>query len=94
VTPAAALLQEQQVLADHTPLPVSGYTAQSQAKVDEVNINKRLEEVVLRRLDDMKGMSPDFVDARWLAVGRTHIEEVFMAINRAIFRPERVKIDE
>jgi hypothetical protein len=81
-------------LTDHTPLPVSGYTAQSQAKVDEVNINKRLEEVVLRRLDDLNGMSPDFVDGRWLATGRRHVEQAFMEINRAIFQPARVKIDE
>jgi hypothetical protein len=32
------------------------------------------------------------VDQRWLAIGRTHIEQGFMAINRSIFRPERVKL--
>lgn len=79
------------------PLPVAGYVAQSQVKIDEVNINKRLEETVLRRLDDLKagintGLATFEVDQRWLAIGRTHIEEAFMAINRSIFKPERVKL--
>jgi len=81
-------------MAVHTPLPVAGYTSQSQAKVEEVNINKRLEEVVLRRLDDLARFSPGVVDGRWLKIGRTHIEQAFMAINRSIFQPERVKINE
>jgi hypothetical protein len=34
------------------------------------------------------------VDQRWLAIGRTHIEEAFMAINRAVFQPQRVKLPE
>ncbi len=78
------------------PLPVAGYTAQPQSKIDEVNINKRLEEVVLRRLDDMDHMDigGPFIDRRWVQIARTHIEQGFMAANRAIFQPERVKIEE
>ena len=54
-----------------------------------VNANKLLEEQVLREFDAPAAM-PD-VDKRWLAVGRTHIEQGFMAVNRAIFQPSRVK---
>jgi hypothetical protein len=32
-------------------------------------------------------------DARWIAIARTHIEQGFMALNRAIFKPERVKLE-
>ncbi len=83
-------------MTDHQPMPVAGYKPQAQDKIDEVNINKRLEEVTLRRLDDLKNMKPEsgFVDQRWLAIGRTHIEEAYMAINRAIFQPERAKVEE
>ncbi len=81
-------------MTEHQPMPVAGYKPQHQDKIDEVNINKRLEEVVLRRLDDMAHMAPELVDKRWLAIGRTHIEQAWMAINRAIFQPERVKIGE
>ena len=77
---------------DHKGLPVEGYRSQSDANVGQVNINKQMEEEVLRRLDGLK-VTPD-VDGRWLAIGRTHIEEGFMAINRAIFKPSRVKLDD
>lgn len=51
-----------------------------------------MEERVLRQLDWLKTM-PD-IDQRWLAIGRTHIEQAFMAINRAIFKPQRVSLPE
>lgn len=72
------------------PIPVSGYKPQSQATIDMVNANKRTEEEILQTLDSYK-MNPD-IDQRWVAVGRTHIEEGFMAINRSIFKPSRVKL--
>ena len=79
-------------MTDHKPLPVQGYTNQSDAKIGEVNINKELEEQMLRRLEALGNMSPDFVDDRWLAIGRTHLELAFMAINRSIFKPQRAKL--
>lgn len=72
----------------HEGLPVKGYQPQSQSKVDAVNRNKELEEVVLRVLDGLKAM--EGIDQRWLAIGRTDIEKGFMAINRAVFQPGRV----
>ncbi len=33
-------------------------------------------------------------DKRWLAIARTHIQEGFMALNRAVFQPQRVKLPE
>lgn len=84
-------------MTDHAPLPVSGYTAQPQSKIDEVNINKKLEETVLRRLDLLKAKANaaglPLVDQRWLTHGRTLIEDGFMAVNRSIFQPERVKLE-
>lgn len=76
---------------EHQGLPVEGYKPQSSEKVDLVNDNKRLEERVLRVLDGLKARAD--VDQRWLAIGRTHIEEAFMAVNRAIFQPKRVDGD-
>lgn len=78
-------------MTDHKPLPVSGYTAQSDSRVEMVNENKAIEERVLRRLDELKALN---VDQRWLAIGRTHIEKAFMAVNRSIFQPQRVKLPE
>lgn len=89
-------------LAQHDGLPVAGYKPQSGAAVDLVNQNKRLEENVLRVLDDLATMkgpaalndkpSEIAVDQRWLAIGRTAIEQGFMAVNRAVFKPGRVKL--
>ena len=70
------------------PLPVSGYTTQSDDNVSLVNANKRREEYILRVLDEMATM-PE-IDKRWLAVGRTHIEQGFMAINRSVFKLKRI----
>lgn len=70
-------------------LPVKGYLAQSDAKVALVNANKEAEESLLRLLD---GLAELDVDKRWLSIGRTHIEQGFMAVNRAIFRPARISL--
>jgi hypothetical protein len=79
-------------MSEHQGLPVSGYKPQTEAAVGAVNGNKSAEEKVLRLLDIYKGV--EGIDQRWLAVGRTHIEQGFMAVNRAIFQPGRVKLPE
>lgn len=77
-------------MTEHTGLPVAKYKAQSQAKVVAVNANKISEEELLRRMDAMKE-DPE-VDQRWLAIARTDIEKGFMALNRSIFKPGRVRL--
>lgn len=74
----------------HEPLPVSGYTAQSDVKVRLVNANKETEESLLRCLDVMTGNEE--INKRWLAIARTHFEQGFMAMNRAVFDPERISL--
>jgi hypothetical protein len=78
-------------MTEHAGLPVAGYRSQSEAKIAAVNENKKVKEGILRLLDALAEL-PE-VDRRWLATGRTHIEQGFMAVNRAIFQPERVKLD-
>lgn len=73
---------------DHKPLPVHGYRPQPDINVQLVNAFKETEENMLRTLDSMKG--DDDIDQRWLAIGRTHLEQAFMAINRSVFRPGRI----
>ena len=79
-------------MTDHKGLPVKGYTNQPTEKVDMVNQNKLAEEAILRDID-LYATFPD-IDPRWLAIARTHIEQGFMALNRAIFKPERIKLPE
>lgn len=76
-------------MAEHRGLPVAGYRPQPEEAVDLVNRMKALEESILRQLDVMKHPG---IDRRWLAIGRTAIEQGFMAINRSVFQPSRVEL--
>lgn len=76
----------------HDGLPVHGYKPQTASNVDIVNRHKKHEEILLRLMDDYSKVAT--VDPRWLAIARTDMEKAFMALNRAIFRPERVKLSE
>ena len=71
----------------HSGLPVAGYKPQNEAAVAIVNVNKALEERVLRQLDALG--QAEGIDRRWLA-----IEQGFMAVNRAVFQPGRVTLPE
>ncbi len=80
-------------MTDHQPVPVKGYTAQSQANIDLANEGKQLEERVLRYLDNTL-LSAQGVDPRSVALGRTHIQTGFMWAIRSIFNPQRIKLPE
>jgi hypothetical protein len=95
-------MENQPMSETHKGLPVAGYvagyTGQPDWKVKLVNTHKIMEEQILRHLDGWK-TPPDYLpaegmelDQRWLSIARTHIEQGFMALNRAVFRPERVKL--
>ena len=74
----------------HDGLPVAGYQPQSPMEVALVNANKHAEEELLRTFDWLAEQPS--VDKRWLAIGRTQIEQGLMAVNRAIFKPGRVDL--
>lgn len=89
---------------DLKPLPVKGYTDQSADKVALVNRFKEMEERLLREIDALgrpgsfdSDINPRLIvsgDPRWLAIACTHIQEGFMALNRAVFQPQRIKLPE
>lgn len=85
-------IQNEEYLMTHAGLPVAGYKPQSDDKVQTVNAFKQDEERILRKIDDM--MKDDTTDKRWLAIGRTQLEQAFMAINRSVFQPGRVSLRE
>lgn len=74
----------------HEGRPVAGYRAQSSEAVDLVNRSKVLEERVLSFLDELAASGS--IDGRWYSIGRTHIEQGFMAVNRSLFQPARVDL--
>ncbi len=77
-------------MTEYTSLPVAGYRPQNLTVIDLVHGNKMDEEQVLRVLDELVKL-PE-IDKRWLAIGRTDLEKGFMAINLAIFNPNRVAL--
>jgi hypothetical protein len=79
-------------MKEHPPLPVSGYTIQSDERIGIVNTNKETEERLLRRLDMLS--KADGIDGHWLGVARVYLELGFMAMNRAVFQPQRAKLPE
>ena len=84
-------------MADHAPMPVAGYTSQSDAKVALANEGKELEERYLRWLDKLNGhcAGPSPVcDGRSVALARTHIQTGAMFAVRSIFQPTRIKLPE
>lgn len=82
----------------HQGLPVPGYQPQSQQTVDLVAANKEMEERCLRQLDHLLAIGSTAgvtsIDLRWLAIGRTHLEQAWMAINRALMQPRRIRLQE
>lgn len=71
-------------------LPVPGYVDQSSDAVKTVAENKEMEERILRAIDRL--FQDEAVDKRWLEIGKTHIEQGFMAMNRAVFKPTRIAL--
>ena len=71
-------------------LPVPGHRPQNASAVALVTASKQAEERVLRMLDALAA-HPD-IDKRWLQIGRSAIEQGFMAVNRSVFRPERIAL--
>jgi hypothetical protein len=79
-------------MSEHEGLPVHGYQRQSDYNVQLVNKNKEVEERILREIDAL--MKSGDADPRWLSIAKTHFEEGFMAYNRSIFKPQRVRLPE
>jgi hypothetical protein len=71
-------------------LEVHGYQPQSQDRVAIVNGNKLTEEMLLRRIESLT--KDGVADPRWAAIAKTDLERGFMALNRAVFQPSRVKL--
>ena len=74
------------------PLPVLGYTSQSDEKVELVNKSKAFEERLLRFLEDVAGK--EGTNLHSIQEAHTRFREAFMWINRAIFNPPRLKLPE
>ena len=59
-------------------------------QIAHVNANKCSEEETLRLIDRL--FAGPNIDKRWLSIARTHFEQAYMALNRAIMQPGRIKL--
>jgi hypothetical protein len=69
------------------PGTITGHQKQPQQKVDAVNTTKGIENDLGRWLKQLQADVED-VDGRWVSIARTHFQQGFMALNRAVFQPE------
>lgn len=85
-------------MTDHQPMPVAGYTTQSQSNVDLANELKQAEERYLRILDKLdvanKATATAVFDGRCIALSRTKMQEANMWAVRSVFQPQRIKLPE
>ncbi len=65
---------------------IVGYVAQTPEQIDTINLLKKME---IEIIDSLKIIfeSCQPVDARWMSIAKTHMQEGFMAAVRAIARP-------
>lgn len=77
----------------HEPMPVKGYTSQSNDDIALANEGKELEERYLRWLDKLKSNAAG-IDQRCVALATTHIQTGAMFAIRSIFQPQRIKLPE
>lgn len=69
------------------PGAIIGYQSQTPEKIDAVNTNKGFENDLGRWLKQLQADVED-IDGRWVSIARTHFQQGFMALNRAVFQPE------
>lgn len=80
-------------MTDHQPMPVAGYTPQSDDKIALANELKQAEERYLRILDRMR-TSGGAYDQRFVSLAFTSMQETNMWAVRAVFQPTRIKLPE
>jgi hypothetical protein len=66
---------------------IAGYRTLSDEEIGLINAFKAIECKLLGLLRDLEADQEIECDKRWVNIGRTHLEQAFMAINRSIARP-------
>lgn len=64
---------------------VKGYRRLTETEVEFINNLKTMEAAILSTVDAMK--EGEEINQRWVSIGRTHIEQGFMALVRSVARP-------
>lgn len=66
---------------------ITGYRDLTQDEIDSMNIIKELGAQIETQVQSMEMQGP-MVDQRWVAIGKTHLQQGLMALVRAVAKPE------
>jgi len=67
---------------------ITGYRELDQDEINLMNVVKAMEAATMKFVEGLQMGTPLVADARWLAIAKTDIQKGFMALGRAIARPE------
>jgi len=65
---------------------IKGYRTLSPIEIEDINDVKKMAEKVGEMVALMQ--AGDIPDQRWVSIGKTHLQQGFMALTRAIAKPE------
>lgn len=65
---------------------IEGYKELSDEQIDVINKIKKIANGLGDLIDSLNGV--EAVDKRWLAIGKTELQQGFMAITRSIANPD------
>lgn len=84
--------QSQPSWDEHMPpvTPILGYVEPTETVLNLVNNNKIAEERLLRQIERL--VAEGVANERWTAIARSHFEQGYMALNRAILQPDRIDL--
>ncbi len=72
---------------DNQHRQIKGYRELSQEEIDVMNEIKTKGAEVGALVEKLAGMGAA-VDGRWVSIGKTHLQQGFMALTRSVAKPE------
>lgn len=66
---------------------IKGYRELNQVEIDMMNTIKEAGQMIGNLVDFMDS-TPDHFDMRWVAIGKTHLQQGLMALTRAVAKPD------
>ena len=67
-------------------MKITGYRDLTESEITDINRVKHLAEEISSMIEYLE--EDDFIDKRWLAIGKTDLQKGFMALVRSIAKPE------
>lgn len=67
---------------------ITGYRELNEAEIAAMNVAKKAEQEIIIYIDECLIDSQVTPDPRWLAIAKTDLQKGFMALGRAIARPD------